>query len=48
MIVVDRSKLKAEYRNANYAEGLEDYLHKVSMLKPLATFSDVYAPPSRW
>jgi hypothetical protein len=39
MIVVDRSKLKAEYRNANYAEGLEDYLHKVSMLKPLATFS---------
>jgi len=39
MIVVDRSKLKIEYRNADYAEGLEDYLHKVSMLKPLATFS---------
>jgi len=38
MIVVDRSKVKAEWRNAEYKEGLEDFLMKVAMLKPLAKF----------
>ena len=38
MIQVDRSKIKAEWRNAEYKEGLEEFLMKVSMLKPLAKF----------
>ena len=38
MIVVDRSKVKAEWRNAEYKKGLEEFLMKVAMLKPLAKF----------
>ena len=38
MIEVDRSKIKAEWRNAEYKEGLEEFLMKVAMLKPLAKF----------
>jgi hypothetical protein len=38
MIEVDRSKVKAEWRNAEYKKGLEDFLTKVAMLKPLAKF----------
>jgi hypothetical protein len=38
MIQVDRSKLKAEWRNAEYKKGLEEFLMKVAMLKPLAKF----------
>ena len=38
MIVVDRSKVKAEWRNAEYRTGLEELLTKVAMLKPLAKF----------
>jgi hypothetical protein len=39
MIVVDRSKVKAEWRNAEYKKGLEEFLMKVAMLKPLAKFA---------
>jgi hypothetical protein len=39
MIQVDRSKVKAEWRNAEYKQGLEDFLTKVAMLKPLAKFA---------
>jgi hypothetical protein len=38
MIAVDRSKVKAEWRNAEYKKGLEEFLMKVAMLKPLAKF----------
>ena len=38
MIQVDRSKVKAEWRNAEYKKGLEEFLMKVAMLKPLAKF----------
>jgi len=38
MIAVDRSKIKTEWRNAEYKEGLEEFLMKVAMLKPLAKF----------
>jgi hypothetical protein len=38
MIEVDRSKVKAEWRNAEYKNGLEDFLMKIAMLKPLAKF----------
>jgi hypothetical protein len=39
MIVVDRSELKAEWRNLGYAKNLEEFLEKVAMIKPLAKFS---------
>ena len=39
MIQVDRSEVKAEWRNAEYKEGLEEFLTKVAMLKPLAKFA---------
>lgn len=39
MIVVNKDKLKAEHRNAEYEEGLEEFLTKVAMLKPLAKFA---------
>jgi hypothetical protein len=39
MIVVDRSKVKAEWRNSEYKKGMEDFLMKVAMLKPLAKFA---------
>jgi hypothetical protein len=38
MIQVDRSNIKAEWRNAEYKKGLEEFLMKVAMLKPLAKF----------
>ena len=38
MIQVDRNKVKAEWRNAEYRTGLEELLTKVAMLKPLAKF----------
>ena len=39
MIVVDRTKLRAEWRNLDYAKNLEEFLEKVAMVKPLAKFS---------
>jgi len=39
MIVVDRSKVKAEWRQSPYKKGLEEFLMKVAMLKPLAKFA---------
>ena len=39
MIAVDRSKLKAEWRNIGYAKDLEEFLEKVAMVKPLTKFS---------
>jgi len=39
MIEVNRSKIKAEWRNAEYKKGLEEFLMKVAMLKPLAKFA---------
>lgn len=39
MIVVDRNEVKAEWRNAEYKKGLEEFLMKIAMLKPLAKFS---------
>jgi len=39
MIVVDRTKLKAEWRNLDYAPNLEEFLEKVAMIKPLAKFA---------
>jgi hypothetical protein len=39
MIVVDRSKLKTEWRNLDYAPNLKEFLEKVAMVKPLAKFS---------
>ena len=39
MIAVDKSKLKAEWRNIGYAKDLEEFLEKVAMVKPLAKFS---------
>jgi hypothetical protein len=39
MIVVDRTKLKTEWRNLDYAPNLEEFLEKVAMIKPLAKFS---------
>lgn len=39
MIVVDKTKLKAEWRNLDYAKDLEEFLEKVAMVKPLAKFS---------
>ena len=39
MIVVDKSKLKLEYRNLDaYVKGMEEFLQKVAMLKPLVKF----------
>lgn len=38
MIVVDRNRLKAEWRNLEYEDKLEELLEKTAMLKPLATF----------
>jgi hypothetical protein len=38
MIQVDRNKVKAEWRNVEYKKGLEEFLMKVAMLKPLAKF----------
>jgi hypothetical protein len=38
MIQVDRSKVKAEWRNVEYKKGLEEFLMKVAMLKPLVKF----------
>lgn len=38
MIVVDRKRLKAEWRNLEYEDKLEELLEKTAMLKPLATF----------
>lgn len=38
MIVVDRTKLKAEWRNLDYLPKLEEFLEKVAMVKPLAKF----------
>ena len=39
MIAVDKTKLKAEWRNLGYAKNLEEFLEKVAMVKPLAKFS---------
>jgi len=39
MIAVDKTKLKAEWRNLDYAKNLEEFLEKVAMVKPLAKFS---------
>ena len=39
MIVVDKTRLKAEWRNLDYAKNLEEFLEKVAMVKPLAKFS---------
>lgn len=39
MIVVDRNKIKTEWRNSPYKKGLEEFLTKVAMLKPLAKFA---------
>jgi hypothetical protein len=38
MIVVDRSRLKLEWRNLEYKEGLEEFLTKVAMLKPMCKY----------
>jgi hypothetical protein len=39
MIVVDRTRLKTEWRNLDYTKNLEEFLEKVAMVKPLAKFS---------
>jgi hypothetical protein len=38
MIEVNRNRVKAEWRNSEYKKGLEEFLTKVAMLKPLAKF----------
>lgn len=38
MIVVDRNRLKAEWRNLEYVPKLEEFLEKVALLKPLCKF----------
>jgi hypothetical protein len=38
MIVVDRSRLKAEWRNLDMMPKLEEFLEKVALLKPLCKF----------
>ena len=38
MIVVDRSRLKLEWRNLEYKQGLEEFLTKVAMLKPMCKY----------
>jgi hypothetical protein len=38
MITIDRSAINAEKRDAPLEQGLEDFAHEVSMLKPLCNF----------